>query len=230
MEKRPDFLEVGRQAIAASLITFEDAQQRHRESGDWYRFLSNKLIDNVEDGKSAPFTILTFNYDRSLDFYLYTAFRHALRIDGAELGVKLSNLKIIHLHGSLCRLPWQVGEGPARDYGDTNGDALITSANNIKIIHEQNEGTEVFKQAHAALNRAARIVFLGFGFHATNVRRLLAGGWLDLKQRGMIYASSHGMIHAERQAVERTFSEKIILPEAHSDCLGILRNVPGFLS
>ncbi len=105
LENRPEFVKLGKNAIAAVLIPRE-RQDRLNETDDWYGYLFNRLFLNLKEGADSPLTIVTFNYDRSLDYFIYSGFEHSFHITGAELSQKLSKLRIIHVHGLLCPLPF----------------------------------------------------------------------------------------------------------------------------
>ena len=82
LEKRQDYLDIGRACIAAALIPFEDESERasvrstakvdgeqhsaavlERRSRRWYHYLfDHMLIDSFEDNQLA---VVTCNFDRS---------------------------------------------------------------------------------------------------------------------------------------------------------------------
>ena len=71
LEWRPDFLAIGKLAIAYCLLPFEDESKLFtppgNRGGDWYQYLSVKLNASFEDFGSNKLSIITFNYDRSLE-------------------------------------------------------------------------------------------------------------------------------------------------------------------
>ena len=91
-------------------------------------------------------------------------------------------MPIIHIHGSLGKLPWQAKDG--LDYGANlesydyreranvaNGAANYASKQ-INIIPEGQTSSDEIGLALRLLSSAVRIYFLGFSYHSTNMGRL----------------------------------------------------------
>ena len=84
---------------------------------------------------------------------------------------ELKKIKIIHPHGFLgefTRVPYLVV---------TDLLQILEISKEIKIIHEINDKSEgfcnaEFEEANAAILNAEKVIFLGFGFHSDNARRL----------------------------------------------------------
>ncbi len=78
LEKRPDFLDIGKAAIAAALIPMEQRTLFERgEQATWYEYLFNRLGDQSDRFHENQLSIVTFNYDRSLEYFLYSAIVHS---------------------------------------------------------------------------------------------------------------------------------------------------------
>ena len=84
---------------------------------------------------------------------------------------ELQKIPVIHVHGILGAfpdIPYQVTK---------EANAIHSLSTSINIIHEiQDTGADFcssdFERANAAIAAASKVVFLGFGFHQDNVRRL----------------------------------------------------------
>ena len=50
---------------------------------------------------------ITFNYDRSLEFFLLTTLKNRYQKTEQECAAKLKNIPIVHLYGKLALLPWE---------------------------------------------------------------------------------------------------------------------------
>jgi len=221
LEKRPEYIEIGKAGIASILIPLEGNPLRVQQ-GDWYRYVINRTIANFEAGEQARLTILTFNYDRSLDCALYESFITIYKNESAKLTSLLSRLKIKHLHGLLAPLP-AFSEPPeySREYGDLENipDSVYQSSRAIKIIHEVTVD-EQFKSARQALLEARCVCFLGFGYHRLNLGRLIHHPKSFTSDR-KVYGSSHGMTTSERGRLEALFGGGITM--SARDCLTFLR-------
>ena len=89
LEHRPEFLDVGKAVIALELIQCEREHELFKRDGkSWYEYLFNELNTVFDDFDQNKLSILTFNYDRSLEHYLLTALQHSYGrpVSECELG------------------------------------------------------------------------------------------------------------------------------------------------
>lgn len=173
LETVPDETELGKYLIAYSLKQLEDVNRLFppAKSG-WYRHLFKSLLGSTE----SPFAdnalkIITYNYDRSLEAYLYNALIARFDMSSQDAVAELEKIPIIHVHGLLGAFP----DTPYESTEDVNVIHAISAS--IIIIHEIRDResefcSSEFEMANAAINAASKVVFLGFGFHQDNVRRL----------------------------------------------------------
>jgi hypothetical protein len=200
LEHRPEYLEIGKAAMAARLIPCEihDRLFADYASGEhWYRYAFNKLSTKFEEWDRNNVAFLTFNYDRSLEYYFTTAIQSAYNKPFAAACEQVKKLRIIHLYGDLGEFT----EGDAlawRKPPPVTAARVQDAAGRIHIIHSE-VSKEQFAGARALLNDAQVVCFLGFGFHPTNVERLLT----DVKQRpdGAALTTAFGLMEAERLGV-----------------------------
>jgi hypothetical protein len=198
LERRIDFSDVGKAAIAAALIPYERVENLYGNiKRDWYKYLFNRLLVNLQRDCREYLVILTYNYDRSLEYSIYNSFRAAfgLKNSGSDIRKFADRLRIIHLHGSLGTLPLMIERRiKRRKYGAVvSGEALLNAASQIEIIHEMGEYNEPFPEARQWLKEAKRIGFIGFGFHRMNITRLGLADILQPSSKSQIIASSFGM-------------------------------------
>jgi hypothetical protein len=201
LENRTDFMEIGKVAIAAALRPFEKPYQVF-DTGDWYRYLFNLLsgpgaFENFARNKIA---IITFNYDRSLEFYLLESLKNSFQKKAEEREALFCKIPIIHVYGQLGSL---LGSDPVPFTGTLDEPRRVNFiSRQIKIIHESEDNTEEFVAAREYLNNAEVVCFLGFGYHERNVQRLLKG--VDLKSK-RIYGTGYDITKAERVQIGSHF-------------------------
>ena len=172
LEVNPDDMPIGRRAIAAALTGYEDpAKLFPGPENHWYETIVNHWWSDDEKSLSSGghVTILTFNYDRSLEFYLSTIVAECTKqpleamtagIDGADEVVIANGPTVIHLHGHLrgeYSNTWSV------DRLDADGLFLLSSADH---------GSAEFERGRAAIKACRALYFLGFGFNSKSVGRL----------------------------------------------------------
>lgn len=172
---RMRFAEVGKQVIAAALLYREtNSVDRLRNSlqQDWYDYLWNRLSTVPWDELNFDnLSVVTFNYDRSLEFFLLSAARGTYGVTEEEAVAKLRQLKIVHVYGDLGS-PWP-GDPRYVSFGEGLSDNVVLRiAEWLKVIPEARDDDAVFIEAQGILTRAEAICFLGFGFDELNLRRL----------------------------------------------------------
>jgi hypothetical protein len=201
-----DCMELGKLLIVDRLKRQENLT-RLLWPGDpgWYGVLLGAML--TDDPTALPgnrLTVITFNYDRSLEVFLEQRIHYHYNIEEAEAGDIMRRLSIIHPHGVM-------GPYPETPYRTDIGDDLATRAAAIKVISELDDADEgfcspEFEAAHLAIAEAQRVYFLGFGFHTDNMRRLRL---LDLAWPGRrdVLSTYQQMYTMERQALLNGLSE-----------------------
>ncbi len=181
LEHRLDFEKIGKEAIAGSLLPFERWSRFDKllSNGDnnWYRYLFSRLNTSFETFGNNNLSVITFNYDRSFEHYLFTVLKNTYKKTDEECAEKMKSIPIVHLHGSLGKLDWQDSPLSLVRYeawtdSENRGLAVKRGGENIIIVHEANKKTDEFKKAHELLSQADCVYFLGFGFNKDNVERL----------------------------------------------------------
>jgi hypothetical protein len=192
LEHRPAFMDVGKIAIAWHLVTCENAGHL---SGDWYAYLLNNKLDcSLEELGRNRFSVITFNYDRSFEHYLFKCLCHRSGRSKDDVAQVINKIPVIHVHGRLGYLPWQEADSLVkRDY-TTDESGVKVAASGIKSISEKSlEESEEFRQAHELMEKADRICVLGFGYHKDNMRRLL------VPLAKSVHGTAYGFTQAERE-------------------------------
>ncbi len=221
LEYQPDFLEIGKSAIAVELMHYENlGHMMSLDSNNWYRYLYNMMSSSfVEFGENA-IGVVTFNYDRSFEEYLFTALKHSYGESDDDCAVQIERIPIVHVYGQLGYLPWQKTE-PRRPYDASRDpkDVQIAGAG-IKIIHEEHDLQ--FRAAHSILQSAKRVYFLGFGYHPVNMERLDIPSIATNHMKGTAF----GLGSAEQQRARNLFgphSGHIGFSHRHEDVLGFFK-------
>jgi len=213
------------------------------EGGDWYFYLYNRIIEGLvgptalpdfSDGKLA---FITFNYDRSLEHFLYLFLRNLFtEVLEEQIVQSLKKLKILHVYGQIAPLKWQ-NPNDYVDYKPQIDEPLLQrAANNVRTIYEEKDNPELI-EAQNLLKQAEQVFFLGFGYAPENMKVL------DLPsiifQASWVCGTAYGWENREIDRVKKWFvagfnekrKEKTtwINPEMqikikNMDCLKLLRN------
>jgi hypothetical protein len=185
LEDRPEFMRVGKAAIAAAMIPLEDPDRLFPPAAPfdhWYEVLLNTMDTPRGAFPDNHVGIVTFNYDRSLEYYLHRILemRRGSLDRAAE---ELRSIDIVHVHGTLGALAPTMPNG--RAYApDLTAEALRVAVPRIVVVGEASGEAAEFRRARKLLEGASKIVFLGVGFHPESIRRLDIFGetWNDQRR------------------------------------------------
>lgn len=221
LEHRPEFIEVGKSAMALVLLPLEAASTSNLHNvkkAHWYKYFFNQLQTGFDDFADNELSVLTFNYDRSFEYYLHTVMQKRYGKSPEECAEKLLQIPIIHLYGELGRLPWQkesdyvytpIPRGGTVPYRGAISQEelfrrLFVCQTSIRIVHEDITQDKAFSKAHELLKNAQRIYFLGFGYHPTNVNRLQVR---DLIEERTVLGTYQGLSTIKKKSTTRLFHD-----------------------
>lgn len=230
LARRDEYRDVGRAAIAYLILKAEGGANFTSTNEDhWYQYLVNRLTADTDWDSFDPswLSIVTFNYDRSLESYLCRALQATYGKSEQEVVERLQPLKIVHVYGTVGA---PFGYGVATDhvpFGPPREQLVgwVTPASKrIQVIPEGRDDAPTLEQAQAMLTSAQRVCFLGFGFDAINMRRL--GLPRVMEGKGRIVATSLGLTEAQRARIARVicgpnFVDPIRIMLSHK-CLSVL--------
>lgn len=168
LEHREKWVPLGKAAIALCLLRAEsESAQRlfppHQPRDHWYQALWARLkAPSWQAFKDMPWSVITFNYERSLEHYLVHVLCNNYQLKPHTV---CSQLPVLHIHGSL-------GDYDQFPYGSriTQSSHEIASRS-IMVVHES-DWQKSFREAQRQIDGAERILFIGFGFHDQNLRKL----------------------------------------------------------
>jgi hypothetical protein len=184
----------GKYEITNAILDCENKEhfdRNHSNKGNWYKFIVNALLSNIRDPQELltlplNLTVITFNYDLSLEYYLYSRFKSIPTLSEQQIQQFLNKLNdsIIHFYGQVGKFKWQgdTGGRDNEDYGIFQSrrfigdDGLWNRDQYIKPLYEQirliGDRSLEKDKANQKLVEAERIYFLGFGFNSDNVAEL----------------------------------------------------------
>ena len=158
------FMDVGKAAIAATLIRYESRGALFAPRIDhWYRHLWGHLQDaGVAAFGENKLTVVTFNYDRSLERFLITAFANSFGVGLDEAAETVSAaIPIVHVHGQLRSLSESAAVDGGRPYDvSLDPDALLIAASEIIVLPQADDTSPEFQRAAGMIRSAHNVVFL----------------------------------------------------------------------
>jgi hypothetical protein len=233
LEQRTEYSKIGKAAIAAMLIAAEDPQKlKTRESNiRVYEYLWHRMTGAPGSYPGNGLSVITFNYDRSFEYFLETALRAShseFRQENEILRRATSHFPVIHVYGGLGRLeqestnylPYGTSRKP---YPEAS--VITSAAERLRLYHETESDPQVVSQIRDLLAEASTVCFLGFAFHPVNVRLLKHRGLGERKETSYCASAFH-LKEGERAYVENLLGFKIDLKPESLDALDTLRSLP----
>jgi hypothetical protein len=148
---------------------------------DWYDQLFEFIDCTLPDTR---LTVITFNYDRSLEFRLarQLAFRRGILREEARR-ILSQHVEILHVYGCLAPLPDGTPkiDNFAPEYGVLAGWDVWFGRTLIKIINRAESDPsrrKLYERCQGALAEAEYTIVLGFGYDPTNCH---VSGWVKSK-------------------------------------------------
>ena len=111
LENNSKYNLIGKCAIALALIPKENEEKLFEgNSGNWYKYLFRIMCEDctIDNFLNNNISFITFNYDRSLEQYFFTALKNNYgESDDTKCCEIIQKLRIVHLHGKLGLLPYE---------------------------------------------------------------------------------------------------------------------------
>jgi hypothetical protein len=214
---------LGKLAIARLITTAERnssvlnrIDKPSQANGTWLpEFFSLVISGHSRANIASAFehvTIICFNYDRTLEEFLYHRLQSSALLDENEAAALVNSIRIIRPYGKLGSLPWQVELDPFAFGGDNERrDDYVGVAKNIRTFTEQDNLADIKGGISEALYDAKAIIVLGFGFHGQNMELLRVGGisgrhMTSKRVLGTVYRVFEKNIRNLEMAVENLFN------------------------
>jgi hypothetical protein len=225
LERKKRYRELGAFYIV-SVIGVREQPNSLFPQRDLYADIFYMLDVESESQDIPPISIVSLNYDRSLEFFLRQNIEYNCSDDREEHArQKIKKLPIVHAHGSL-------GDIAAVPFGHvvTDATSVREATRRIKIVSDKLEDSDEFKQAQQLIAKAKNIVFLGFGYHPTTLQALLSPAKLETKR---VFGTAFQLADNRKSAVLQFFKNRIQLGGNGQGCADFLehlgigrRNIP----
>lgn len=172
------FLNIGKACIVM-IISYHENEGNlfmNTDEDNWYKKIWGIIGNSKKTLKMNEFGFVTFNYDRSLDYFLYMAIKNSFNLSEEESILNFINIPIFHMHGKLGRFVMMKGyeHEPIINYNSFRlGEKQIQSGiNAIKIIHENDNSQTLVHEAKRMIKSCSKLYFLGLAYHSENLELL----------------------------------------------------------
>lgn len=183
----------------------------------FFKLLKKECSKDQLPNRLGAITLIIFNYDRCVEFYLYhalqTYYDNLLPGEAAEL---VNNMEIYHPYGTVGQLPWQQLP-PYLDFGHTpSRDQLLDLAKGIKTFTEGTDPkSDQIKSIRNAMEYTGVVVFLGFGFLDLNLDLLTPFEQTREHKRSegvRTFATVLNISESNREMIQHKLTTKCLLP------------------
>lgn len=178
----------------------------------WFNNFFQQLTENCQaadiEERLSQVAIVTFNYDRCIEHYLYEAIQNYYGISSELAAEALKHLQVFHPYGFVGPLPWQSSSGGIEYGAPIGGRPLIDAAKAIRTFTEGvDPASSDIDSIRSTLRDAKRMAFIGFAFHRLNVSLLFPG--LTDGERALerpTFATGLGISQADGQEIASELS------------------------
>jgi len=221
LARRPEFTAFGKLSIATLLCQKElpkrviPGDAENNPDDHWYYYLWNVLVEEantVGEFIGNQIRFITFNYDRSLEYFLHTSIKNTYGVSDEEALAILGNIPILHVYGCLGEFHFLAGGNRRQFSNGIDAERIRIATTAIKVIPEDREH-DPFLIARQWCYEANKIGFLGFGFDELNIERLGLKDVLDSRNkdkhdRPLVVASAYDKTQAERNHYQSLVSPR----------------------
>ena len=212
------------------LQNFDPAKFKNTWYSNFFKILKEGTDKNSLEMISDNVSVINFNYDRTLEEYLYNTISTYYGIEHDSIISIIEKLEVFRPYGAIGRLSWQKGEGPVVPFGQLDETSLSEVAKSIRTINEFNAIFENFSAMRESLGEADRIIFLGCAFHSQNIRLLSC----ITRPSVEVLATSFGMSKPAKEkaqsVINEVFSTRPLVRFEDDKCHEFMRDRVEYLS
>ncbi|MEL7473092.1 MAG: hypothetical protein AAGK04_07230 [Planctomycetota bacterium] len=222
---RKDEAEDAKRCIAAALLPKEaawfEAAPIHRT---WLSWLFEKAFEPRSGELAEDIRIITFNYDRIIEFAFGTMVATRLG-DSLDYGQEIADsLQIRHVYG---KLGGKVSASNGHLRVPVNNYSIGESVRDITLVREGSQYAAEKRLYASWIRESESVVFLGFGFDPDNLDAIGFSDWSSQLASKRVIASAYGLLDSEREEVQLLLGRKAQLAQSDDDCLFTLRRLGG---
>ena len=178
--ERPGFAEIGRLAIATVLLPLDLKNDFSRGAAplDWMSYLFSSMLKGAHWSIEEFLTenhvsFVTFNYDRTLEHFLWVRFLHTFNLSSEQAWAMAQHIPVVHVCGSLGRFDPSIINRVRQALPPS---AFREAAESIRLMYDERGVGGDVQDAKVLITGAECVCFLGFGFDLDNI------SYLDLNE------------------------------------------------
>jgi hypothetical protein len=180
-------------------------------SQTWIDSFARILLDVPDPHEIADnFSVICFNYDRCIEFYLIMAIMQTYPgMEFKEAHQIVYEMNIIHPYGTLGKLPGGVrgyGNGTVPFGADLEEQDVWAMTKDLKIFTEREHDETTLTSLRKWIAYSDNLIFMGFGFAPQNMELLNTASVTKQAPRKKIYVTGKGIHEMDEREVQRRIS------------------------
>lgn len=216
----PTIATVGKIAIASAILKAERKSTLYvspeniyntvnfqRLADTWFNAFFQLVCLNAQEedlpSRLSRVRVVTFNYDRTLEHFLYHSIQNYYGTKPDRAAEILSHLSILHPYGMVGTLPWQNAGSAVPFGGGIPSSALTQVAETLRTFTEgTSEAESQIEQIRSSVFEAETLVFLGFAFHELNLRLLFGSPReVPVRHSKQVFGTAMGLSESNKKAI-----------------------------
>ncbi len=206
--------------LAVDLRDFRAKLDFSRSIDSWFNgffqlLTENCRIDAVPD-RLRSVGVISFNYDRCLEHYLFYAIQNYYGVITAEKSAELlQHLEIHHPYVAWsANLPWMHGRTSIGFGVELDARELIPASQQIRTFSEGTDpSVSDINAIRSSIAGAKRLIFLGFAFHRLNIDLLFNTTLSGKGGNERIFGTALGISQSDCDAIVEELSESSRCPK-----------------
>lgn len=217
--------EVGKLAIASEIITAERRSALYVDPANiyntinftnvadtWFNAFFQLITLNAQESdlpsRFKKVKIVTFNYDRTLEHFLFHSIQNYYGCSPDRAAKILSHLIIHHPYGQVGSLPWQNPGTNLPFGGEMDSSTLIRVAETLRTFTEGTEQDSQITKIRASIFNAETVTFLGFAYHELNLQ-LMFGDAIDqpIRYEKQVFGTAMGLSESNKKVISNELAK-----------------------
>ncbi len=185
----------------------------------FFRILTTNCTLHDLAGRLKNIGIISFNYDRCFEHFLFHAIKTYYRITNGQAAEILDSLDIYHPYGQVGDLT-HLSATQTVDFGEElDPSRIVKVSQQIRTFTETvDDDSETIKQIRDLASQCRNLVFLGFAFHPLNVKLLfptVPSGYPAYDRR--IIATAFGSSDSDLNIIKNDLRARYSCPVENAD-------------
>ena len=181
---------------------------------NFFKLLTENCQKNELKKRFESITLIIFNYDRCVEFFMLKALQKIYKIDEKEAADLVKCLSIYHPYGSVGLLP-SLATNNTIAFGQLpNANQLLALVQQIKTFTEGTDpDSSDIVEIRENMAKASHIAFIGFAFHKLNMNLIAPTAGIKGPNIVRCFASAYEVSHSNIDEISQKLSLFYSAPE-----------------